>query len=83
MSEEEKLYERLLAQGYTKREIHGAMYRFMLLEIQHRKATDHPYTSVDKNRSLCSKTTHFLKSLVSTMVSLIKTQFAKKPKNPI
>ncbi|MEP6748458.1 MAG: hypothetical protein ABJB86_12075 [Bacteroidota bacterium] len=80
---EENLCDQLLAKGYSKQDIHSAMYKYMLLQIQHKKATGNKRIALHEKPSLCSKATHFLKSLVSAMVSLIKTQFAKKPKNPV
>jgi len=81
--QEENVYERLLAQGYSKREIHSALHKYILAEIQYTKATGYTHTALHQKPSLFSKVSHFLKSLVSAMVSLIKTQFAKKPKNPV
>ena len=81
--QEENIYEQLLSRGYSKQDIHSSMYKYMLLQIQHNKATGYQNTSLHKKPSLCSKKTHFLKSLISAVVSFIKTQFAKKPKNPV
>jgi hypothetical protein len=83
MPRKQDIYQQLLQKGFSKQDIHAAMHKFMLLQIQHSKATGCKDTPLHKKPSAVSKESHFLKNLISTMVSFIKTQFAKKPKNPV
>ena len=77
------IYQQLLQKGFSKQDIHAAIHKFMLLQIQHNKATGCKQGVLHKKPSLFAKESHFLKNLISAMVSFIKTQFAKKPKNPV
>ena len=83
MPHHNNLYQSLLKKGYTKQQIHAAMHKFMLLQIQHNKATGCKHIPLHKKPSAVSKESHFLKNLISVVISFIKTQFAKKPKNPV
>lgn len=80
------LYEQLLAAGFTKQEIHSVIYKRILHEIACRKAY--------QQLSLAGKiqyhiqhysrqATRFCKRLTAKGLMLLKTQWAKKPKNPI
>jgi hypothetical protein len=91
MPQEPDIYEQLLQKGFSKRDIHSALHKAIMLQIQHNKATGGKHTSLHKKAShtvyhkpfAFSKESHFLKNLISAVVSFIKTQFAKKPKNPV
>jgi len=81
--DEENIYEQLLAKGYSKQSIHKVFHYFILEEIKNKKATGSKHKPIYEKPSLFAKESHFLKSLISAAVSFIKTQFAKKPKNPV
>lgn len=83
MPQEPNIYQQLLQKGFTKRDIHDALHKTITLQIQHNKATGCRHTPLHKKLSVVSKESHFLKNLISAAVSFIKTQFAKKPKNPV
>jgi hypothetical protein len=83
MPQEKDIYQQLLQKGFTRRDIHSALHKAIMLQIQHNKATGCEHTPLHKKPSAVSKESHFLKSFISKMVSFIKTQFAKKPKNPV
>ena len=83
MPHHNNLYQSLLKKGYTKQQIHAAMHKFMLLQIQQDKATGCKHSALHKKPSLFARDSHFLKNLISKIVSLLKSQFAKKPKNPV
>jgi hypothetical protein len=80
MPHSKNIYNRLQQKGYTKRQIHAALHKYMLLQIKQEQATG---CKLHKQPSMFSKESHFLKNLISAVVSFIKTQFAKKPKNPV
>jgi hypothetical protein len=83
MPQEPDIYQQLLQKGFTKRDIHAALHKAMMLQIQHNKATDCNHIPLHKKPSAVFKELHFLKNLISAVISFIKTQFAKKPKNPV
>ena len=74
------IYQQLLRKGFTKRQIHAALHKYVLVQIKQEQATG---CKLHKQPSMFSKESHFLKNLISAVVSFIKTQFAKKPKNPV
>ena len=76
-------FDQLLQKGYTKKQVHSAIHKYMLAQIQYNKATGCKHKALYEKPSLFAKESHFLKSLLSAIVSLLKTQFAKKPKNPV
>ena len=77
------LYQSLLNKGFSKQEIHSALHKFMLHQIQHEQASGYKHKALHEKPSLFAKESHFLKSLSSAVISFLKTQFAKKPKNPV
>ena len=84
-------YQHLLAKGFSKQEIHSAMHKFMLLQIQHKKQSHTPRLTSHFSRNKRSSSNHQIaKSSNSSIITLIKYQiaklfslFAKKPKNPV
>lgn len=85
MPDAKSLYENLLRNGYTKQEIDSALHEFLLLRI---KENNTAYTAKpEKNTSLfaffCLKNLRLLKHITAKGLCLLKTQFAKKPKNPV
>lgn len=83
MPHRKNIYNYLLQKGYTRQQVHAAMHKYMLWQLQQQKATARKHKTLYEKPSLFAKESHFLKSLLSTIVSFIKTQFAKKPKNPV
>lgn len=80
------IYESLLQQGYSKQEIDGAMHKYLLNKIALKKA----YKKLSPAGKVLWRVKHFswrakwfLKVLTAKGLMLLKTQFAKKPKNPI
>lgn len=85
-SDEENLYEDLLAKGYSKQEIDAAIYNCIMHEIACKKAyKEFSFTGKIKwhIKSYYWQATRFCKALTAEGLVLLKTQFAKKPKNPI
>ncbi|SFQ07362.1 hypothetical protein [Parafilimonas terrae] len=80
------LYEQLLAQGFTKQEIHSVIYKCIMHEIACKKAYQQlPLTGKIKYhiQNYSWQATRFCKRLTAKGLMLLKTQWAKKPKNPI
>ncbi|QEC69316.1 hypothetical protein FRZ67_19125 [Panacibacter ginsenosidivorans] len=84
MKEEKNIYEMLLQKGISQQELHTFMYKFIMMEIEERRAKE---AAASKNkfriffRSL--KNGSLFKKLKGKALSLLKTQYAKKPKNPV
>lgn len=79
-------YDQLLAAGLSKQEIHSAIHQFLLHEIACKKA----YRQLPLTRKIqrhiqryFRQATAPFRSLTQKGLTLLKTQFAKKPKNPV
>ncbi|MFT4152259.1 hypothetical protein [Parafilimonas sp.] len=86
MPKEENLYEDLLAKGHSKQEIGTAIYNCIMHEIACKKAykkLSFPGKIKWHLRNYSWQATRFCKHLTAEGLMLLKTQFAKKPKNPI
>ena len=99
--EKNNIYERLLEQGFSKREIHSALYKFMLLEIQNNNREmlmlkqvqdvqhDDHYNDITPKKNHPHPVVRFFrkvsirKHVIGKALSLLQSQFAKKPKNPV
>lgn len=76
--------DKLLLMGYSKQELDLALHKFVLWERMEAKRclkgtstlSSYPLTPLAKNRNK-------RKHVVGQALSLLKTQFAKKPKNPV
>ena len=79
------IYEQLLAKGFTKREIHSALHKCMLLEIEEKKkrVVAHKKNQRSIKTFLFYKASHYLKNLAGKALCYLKMGFAKKPKNPV
>jgi hypothetical protein len=79
------IYEQLLQKGFSKQDIHAAIHKFMLMEIAEKKkqATAHKKSQRSIKTSLFFKASHYLKNFSGKALCFLKTQFAKKPKNPV
>ncbi len=80
------LYEQLLAAGFTKQEIHSVIYKRILHEIACKNAYQQlPITGKIQYhiQHYSRQATRFCKRLTAKGLMLLKTQWAKKPKNPI
>ena len=80
------LYEQLLAHGFSKQEIHGVIYKCIMHQIACKKAYQKlSFTGKIKYniQHYSRQATRFCKRLTAKGLMLLKTQWAKKPKNPI
>ncbi|MGN6212019.1 hypothetical protein [Parafilimonas sp.] len=80
------LYQKLLDSGFTKREIDNVIYKCIMHEIACKKAYQQlPITGKIKwhIQNYSWQATRFCKRLTAKGLVLLKTQFAKKPRNPI
>lgn len=78
---EANIYQKLMDSGCSKQEIDNLLHKLTLLRLQQeKKHVTHSFTSLT---AFCSKTIHQLKHITAAGLCLLKTQFAKKPKNPI
>lgn len=83
MADNNNLYKRLLEQGFSKQEIHATIHKFMLLEIEEKNQRRTNSPKRKPHVQLHFKLFYFLNTLSGKALCLLKTQFAKKPKNPI
>ena len=82
--QEENIYQQLLQKGFTKRDIHAALHKCMLFEIEEKKKkATHKKNLPNTKTFLFYKASHYLKNFTGKALSFLKTQFAKKPKNPV
>jgi len=78
-------YQQLLQKGFTKREIHSTLHKAIWIQIKHQNRR----TDAKRNKIRTAlifplfSASHFLKNICSKALFLLKTQFAKKPKNPV
>jgi len=68
------IYEILLEQGYSKQSIHKVLHTIILAQIKDKQPPHNFLQSVKKFR---------LNPLSGNALSLLKTLFIKKPKNPV
>lgn len=80
MPDSKNIYESLLQQGYSKQEVDTLLHKLTLLRIQQKKKQLHKLSFIS---SFSIKTLLLLKHITATGLYLLKTQFAKKPKNPV
>jgi hypothetical protein len=84
MRKEKDIYQMLLQKGIPQRDLHAFMYKIFMMEIEERKANQ---SAAPKNRiSIFFRSLqngNFSKKLKDKALSLLKTQYAKKPKNPV
>ncbi|HEX5149988.1 MAG TPA: hypothetical protein VFW07_00995 [Parafilimonas sp.] len=86
MPEKRNLYEQLLAHGFTQKDISGFVHQYLLHEITCKKAYRQlPLTGKIKwhIKKHSEQAAGFLLRLTAKGLILLKTQFAKKPKNPV
>ena len=85
MPNDNNIYEQLLAKGFTKQDIHAALHKCMLLEIEEKKkqAASHTQNQTNTQTNLFYKASHYLKNLTGKALCDLKMGFAKKPKNPV
>ncbi len=80
------LYEQLLAQGFSKEDIHSAFHKVIMHRAACRKVYEQlPLTGKIKwhCKKYSEQVTGSLLRLTAKGLMLLKTQFAKKPKNPV
>ena len=80
MPDSKNIYESLLQQGYSKQEIDAVLHKLVLHQQQQKKKQRLRFSSASP---LPIKVIQLLKRITATGLYLLKTQFAKKPKNPI
>lgn len=85
MPQQPDIYEQLLQKGFTKRDIHSVLHKCMLLQIEEekKKTAAHQQNQRNSKTNLFYKASHYLKNLTGKALCFLKTQFAKKPKNPV
>lgn len=66
--------------GYSKQEIDSTLHKLTLIRLQQEKKQSLHSSTISAVRI---KTLHSLKHITAAGLCLLKTQFAKKPKNPI
>lgn len=83
---EATLYQKLLDAGFTKQELDALIHKLTLLRLADEKKS----TQLSFNGKLhryvqnnSQQATRFLQRLTSKGLMLLKTQWAKKPRNPI
>lgn len=84
MPDSKRVYESLLQRGFSKEEIDTVLHAFTLLRLKGQ--TDSHLSQVNNTSSFtffCSKSVRLLQQLTAKGLYLLKTQFAKKPKNPV
>jgi hypothetical protein len=74
MHNEKDIIEQLEQLGYSSEEINAVVHKIMLLRIEERKK---------KAKPLVRRIFHFMKKLCGKALCLLRTQYAKKPKNPV
>jgi hypothetical protein len=86
MLQEENLYEDLLAKGYTKQSIHKVLHALILEDIKQQRLYEKKSFAGKMlwhvKRFFEHKILQPLNHITATGLFLLKTQFAKKPKNP-
>lgn len=80
MPDSKKRYEILLQKGFSKQEIDTALHALTLLRLQQEKKQRYKPSFISCFRI---KSLQLLQHITATGLCLLKTQFAKKPKNPI
>lgn len=80
MPDSKKIYESLFANGFSKEEIDGALHSFTLLRLKEKKK---PSYNIPPVLYSCLKHFPVLNHITAKGLYLLKTQFAKKPKNPV
>ena len=86
MQKENNSYEQLLAQGFSKQEVYNAIYKFIMHEIACKKSYQQLLFAGKikwRFKNYPEQVTGFLLLLTAKGLILLKTQFAKKPKNPV
>ncbi len=85
-STQENLYQKLLDSGFTKQEIDSVIHKLTLLRLADKKKYEQ-LSFAGKLRwhvqNNSQQATRFLQRLTSKGLMLLKTQWAKKPRNPI
>jgi hypothetical protein len=84
MGEGKHRYERLLQHGFSQPEIHRALDKFIWPAPHHKAGSVvHFATKDSKALALLIKRPNTGSLPVGKALSLLKSQFAKKPKNPV
>lgn len=84
MPQKPDIYHQLLQKGFTKQDIHSVLHKCMLLEAEEKKKqATHKQNQLNTKTNLFYKASHYLKNLTGKALCFLKTQFAKKPKNPV
>lgn len=87
MPQELNIYEQLLAEGFTKREIHSLLHGLILEDIRQQRLYEKKSFAGKMlwhtKRFFQHKLYRLLKHLTAKGLCLLKTQWAKKPKQPV
>ncbi|HVX50714.1 MAG TPA: hypothetical protein VHB48_11190 [Chitinophagaceae bacterium] len=85
MPQEPDIYQQLLQKGFSKKDIHAVLHKCIMLQIEEekQKAAAYKKTLPNASTNLFYKANHYLKNLTGNALSFLKSQFAKKPKNPV
>lgn len=85
MSNAKRIYENLLHHGFSKQEIDSALHKFTLLRLKNKShqqditpTENHPNPHVRFFKKM-----NIRKHISGKALSLLQSQFAKKPKNPV
>ena len=74
MPAENNIYEKLLAKGVPKQTLHKLLHTVVLAQIKDKKSSRNFIDAIKKLR---------LNLLSGSALSLLKTLFIRKPKNPV
>ncbi len=87
MLPEKNLYERLLEQGVPKQNLHKILHYLLMEQIKNSPKLKPPFAAKIKRLPLnifqSLKNLKLNTLLKDKALTLLKTQFAKKPKNPV
>lgn len=87
MPQEPDIYQQLLAKGFTKQEIHSLLHRLVMEDIRQQRMYEKKSFAGKMlwhtKRFFQHKLYRFLKHITAKGLFLLKTQWAKKPKQPV
>ncbi len=87
MPEEKNLYHQLLEKGYSKQSIHKVLHGLVMEDIRQQRLYEKKSFAGKMlwhtKRFFQHKLHRFLKHITAKGLFLLKTQWAKKPRNPI
>ncbi|QEC67925.1 hypothetical protein FRZ67_11665 [Panacibacter ginsenosidivorans] len=73
------LFAQLEQQGYSRQELHALLHKIVLHEATQCRGK----RSRNKFSKLYHRTVYFFNQLSGKALSMLRSQFAKKPKNPV